>query len=68
MSDATRMLLAAPSHHGLDTAVLGEAIDTLAGNTLPKHLVIVDKVERSPAGKADYRWAKSVAEAGVPAG
>ena len=30
MSDATRMLLAAPSHHGLDTAVLGEAIDTLA--------------------------------------
>ena len=28
MSDATRMLLAAPSHHGLDNAVLGEAIDT----------------------------------------
>ena len=30
MSDATRMLLAAPSHHGLDNAVLGEAIDSLA--------------------------------------
>lgn len=30
MSDATRMLLATPSHHGLDTAVLGEAIDGLA--------------------------------------
>ena len=29
MSDATRMLLAAPSHHGLDNAVLGEAIDSL---------------------------------------
>lgn len=29
MSDATRMLLAVPSHHGLDTAVLGEAIDGL---------------------------------------
>lgn len=27
MSDATRMLLASPSHHGLDTAVLGECID-----------------------------------------
>ena len=26
MSDATRMLLAVPAHHGLDTAVLGEAI------------------------------------------
>ena len=29
MSDATRMLLATPTHHGLDNAVLGEAIDTL---------------------------------------
>jgi acyl-CoA synthetase (AMP-forming)/AMP-acid ligase II len=35
---------------------------TLAGYKLPKHLVIVPQVERSPAGKADYRWAKSVAE------
>lgn len=34
MSDATRMLLAAPSHHGLDTAVLGEAIDSLAAAAL----------------------------------
>jgi hypothetical protein len=31
MSDATRMLLSAPAHHGIDTAVLGECIDaTLA--------------------------------------
>jgi hypothetical protein len=31
MSDATRMLLAVPSHHGIDTAVLGECIEaTLA--------------------------------------
>ena len=29
MSDATRMLLATPSHHGLDTAVLAEAIDAV---------------------------------------
>jgi hypothetical protein len=29
MSDATRMLLATPAHHGLDTAVLAEAIDAL---------------------------------------
>jgi len=40
--------------------------DQLAGYKLPKHLVIVDKVERSPAGKADYRWAKTVAEQSVP--
>ncbi|QXC62937.1 acyl-CoA synthetase [Aquihabitans sp. G128] len=34
----------------------------LAGYKLPKHLVLVSRVERSPAGKADYRWAKSTAE------
>ena len=33
----------------------------LAGYKVPKRLVLVDKVVRSPAGKADYRWAKSVA-------
>jgi acyl-CoA synthetase (AMP-forming)/AMP-acid ligase II len=34
----------------------------LAGYKLPKHLVVVDRVVRSPAGKADYRWAKATAE------
>ena len=34
----------------------------LAGYKLPKHLVLVPEVERSPAGKADYRWAKATAE------
>ncbi|CAN5774089.1 acyl-CoA synthetase [soil metagenome] len=33
----------------------------LAGYKVPKALVVVDRVERSPAGKADYRWARSVA-------
>jgi 3-oxocholest-4-en-26-oate---CoA ligase len=35
---------------------------SLAGYKLPKHVVVVPQVERSPAGKADYRWAKTVAE------
>ena len=35
---------------------------SLAGYKLPKRLVLVDKVERTPAGKADYRWATSVAQ------
>ena len=29
----------------------------LSGYKAPKHLVLVDRVVRSPAGKADYRWA-----------
>ena len=37
----------------------------LASYKLPKHLVLVDQVVRSPAGKADYRWAKRTAEAAV---
>src|SRR5690606_28667245 len=34
----------------------------LAGYKVPKHLVIVDEVVRSPAGKADYRWAAEAAQ------
>lgn len=34
---------------------------SLASYKLPKHLVLVDEVIRSPAGKADYRWAKRTA-------
>jgi acyl-CoA synthetase (AMP-forming)/AMP-acid ligase II len=39
--------------------------DQLAGYKLPKHLVLVDRVVRSPAGKADYRWAVETAAAAV---
>ena len=35
---------------------------SLAGYKLPRHVVVVPEVQRSPAGKADYRWAKAVAE------
>jgi acyl-CoA synthetase (AMP-forming)/AMP-acid ligase II len=33
----------------------------LAGYKVPRELVIVDKVLRSPAGKPDYTWAKEQA-------
>jgi acyl-CoA synthetase (AMP-forming)/AMP-acid ligase II len=33
----------------------------VAGYKVPRDLVVVDKVVRSPAGKADYRWAKQAA-------
>ena len=39
--------------------------ERLAGYKVPKRIVIVDRVERSPNGKSDYRWAKAVAEASV---
>lgn len=37
----------------------------LAGFKLPKQLVLVDQVVRSPAGKADLRWAAATAASAV---
>ncbi|MFP1153596.1 AMP-binding protein [Mycobacterium sherrisii] len=34
---------------------------TLAGYKVPRQLVIVDAIKRTPAGKADYRWAQQLA-------
>jgi fatty-acyl-CoA synthase len=41
---------------------------TLAGYKVPKAFVPVDRVVRSPAGKPDYGWARSVAVAAGSAG
>ncbi|MGW7257652.1 acyl-CoA synthetase [Streptomyces sp. NPDC054834] len=35
----------------------------LAGYKIPRQLVIMDSIQRSPSGKADYRWAREVAVA-----
>jgi len=40
---------------------------SLAPYKLPKQLVLVERVERSPSGKADYRWARNLAVATPPA-
>jgi len=40
----------------------------IAKYKIPKAFIRVDKMVRSPSGKADYRWAKAVAtEGAVPA-
>jgi acyl-CoA synthetase (AMP-forming)/AMP-acid ligase II len=33
----------------------------LAGYKVPREVVLVDAIERSPSGKPDYRWARAVA-------
>ncbi|WP_435769923.1 AMP-binding protein [Nocardioides sp. SYSU DS0651] len=38
---------------------------SLAGYKVPRDLVLVPEVKRTPAGKADYKWAKEVARAKV---
>jgi fatty-acyl-CoA synthase len=37
--------------------VIGLCKGKLAAYKAPKHVVVVERVLRSPAGKADYRWA-----------
>lgn len=39
-----------------------EAAKHIARYKLPKDYVFVDKIVRSPSGKADYRWAKSIVD------
>ncbi|WP_118914732.1 acyl-CoA synthetase [Mycobacterium shigaense] len=42
----------------LAEGILAEAARHLARYKLPKEIVFRDRLQRSPSGKADYRWAK----------
>ena len=42
-------------------AVAEHARTLIAGYKVPRGLVVVDSIVRSPSGKPDYRWAKTVA-------
>lgn len=46
-------------------ALQDHARGTLAGYKIPRALVLVDTVERTPAGKPDYAWAKKTAAEGT---
>jgi acyl-CoA synthetase (AMP-forming)/AMP-acid ligase II len=50
-------------HEANDAALLTEAERHIARYKLPKAIVRVDHVVRSPSGKADYRWARTVVSA-----
>jgi acyl-CoA synthetase (AMP-forming)/AMP-acid ligase II len=48
--------------HNATLEELDEHVRTLiAGYKVPRELHLVDKIERSPSGKPDYRWAKDIA-------
>ena len=46
-----------------EASLLEEAERHVARYKLPKAFVFVETIQRSPSGKADYRWAKEQAEA-----
>jgi fatty-acyl-CoA synthase len=45
------------------TALQTHARQQLAGYKVPRGVVFVDTIRRSPSGKPDYRWARATAEA-----
>jgi 3-oxocholest-4-en-26-oate---CoA ligase len=49
-----------PSAPGLEV-LQDHCREHLAGYKLPREIVLVDTIERSPSGKPDYRWARAVA-------
>ncbi|RFU82232.1 acyl-CoA synthetase [Streptomyces triticagri] len=42
-------------------AVQAHCRTQVAGYKIPRQLVLTEEIQRSPSGKADYRWARSVA-------
>jgi acyl-CoA synthetase (AMP-forming)/AMP-acid ligase II len=44
-----------------DVALIQSVKESLAGYKAPKHIVRVNRLERSPNGKSDYRWASATA-------
>jgi len=54
------------SHASLEeTDLAAHCRATLAGYKVPKHFVSVDSLQRSPAGKADYKLLRHVAEEAI---
>ena len=47
----------------IEKSLLDECAEHIARYKFPKQFIFVDSVVRSPAGKADYRWAKEMATA-----
>ncbi|WP_040493346.1 acyl-CoA synthetase [Ilumatobacter nonamiensis] len=50
-----------PDHEVSDEDLIAEAERHVARYKLPKEIIRVDDIVRSPSGKADYRWARGVA-------
>ncbi len=44
-----------------EAELIATAREKLAAYKAPKQIVVVERIVRSPAGKADYRWAKETA-------
>jgi fatty-acyl-CoA synthase len=54
------LISARVGEHAPDTAAVRAALEgVIASYKIPKSIFVVDEVRRSPAGKQDYRWART---------
>jgi 3-oxocholest-4-en-26-oate---CoA ligase len=60
-SEVVAVVRVRPGRDVSEAELIAAAERHIARYKLPKAFVFVDEIVRSPAGKADYRWARSVA-------
>ena len=60
-SQVTAIVQLRPGQRPSEDELKGAAGEHIAGYKLPKVFVFVERVERSPSGKPDYRWARAAA-------
>ena len=57
-SEVVAIVQLADGEHVDAESIIAEAAQHIARYKLPKDVVFCGQVQRSPSGKADYRWAK----------
>ncbi len=58
-NEVVAIVALADGRHADPESIIAEAARHLARYKLPKAVVFRDRLQRSPSGKADYRWAKA---------
>jgi fatty-acyl-CoA synthase len=60
-NEVVALVQLAPGAEATDAELLAEAERHVARYKLPKAILRRERLERSPTGKADYRWARAEA-------
>jgi acyl-CoA synthetase (AMP-forming)/AMP-acid ligase II len=60
-SEVVAVVQLAEGSDGDSASIVTHASEHIARYKLPKEVVFVERIQRSPSGKADYRWAAETA-------
>jgi acyl-CoA synthetase (AMP-forming)/AMP-acid ligase II len=60
-SEVVAVVQLAEGAAGDSASIVSHASEHIARYKLPKQVVFVERIQRSPSGKADYRWAAETA-------